>query len=639
MTVFLLLCLLAPEDVALVNPGFEDGATGWNLPRTYRVDDTVAHTGRASLRVENTDPGTYLLAGQPVQLTAGARYRFSVWVKTEDVSGDDSGATICIEWSGENGWIGGAYPAGVKGTSDWKQVEGITSPIPAEATSVSVTLYLRKGMTGRAWFDDVEIREYFGPPLAARVESPRYRGRVAAGPEAAARVGLAIAERLAGGRTLDQLQLDVIVTAAGGDPVARQTLRPEARQLSVDVPLAGLAAGDYRLVVRLLGADDGQELASFDFPLSLLAPDAPQPTVTIDGHGRTIVNGEPFFPLGFYDGRSGAEDLRRIAAAGYNCVMPYGINSTDLANPREYLDNAQAVGLKVIYSVKDFYDGTIYRPAQVGPWTGVDAMTRGVVETFRDHPALLAWYLNDELPLSYLPELTRRYETVRDLDPNHPCWIVLYQVGDLAHYTGTTDLLGTDPYPIPGRPPAMAGQWTRRTAAASGGRMNFWQVPQAHDWGNYRKNEEEKARTRAPSLDEMRCMSLACLAEGAGGLIFYSYFDLKKDKLGFDTRWADLVTLAAELRQVIPYVLSTEAPPDLALTPSDPEAVFCWAWRKGDEVLVVAANGGSEQDGVVTWKLPAGARPETVIGAAERIDASGIALKPTQSVAVRWRVP
>ena len=138
----------AEEEQDLVtNPGF-GGQHHTDLPRTYTVVDDVAHSGKRSLRVVNTDPDRYLLASQPLKLKPGMMYRFSAWVRAQGVQGNDTGATICVEWYGEKGFIGGTYPGGIKGDRDWYRIEAVTPPIPEAATRCQVHLYLRKKMTG-----------------------------------------------------------------------------------------------------------------------------------------------------------------------------------------------------------------------------------------------------------------------------------------------------------------------------------------------------------------------------------------------------------------------------------------------------------------------------------------------------------
>jgi len=142
-------CLAADHAPANLvrNPGFEEGGAGWVLPKTFSLAGDVAHSGSHSLRIVNTNAASYLLAGQTVPFEHGMRYRYGAWIKTRGVKGEESGATLCLEWSGAKGWIGGSYADGKKGDQDWFHVEGVTGPIPTNATSMNIELYLRKGMT------------------------------------------------------------------------------------------------------------------------------------------------------------------------------------------------------------------------------------------------------------------------------------------------------------------------------------------------------------------------------------------------------------------------------------------------------------------------------------------------------------
>ncbi len=173
------------DPVKVPNASFEEARPGGKLPAEwsgdtsiFALDTTTAHTGIASLRIVNTNPATYRLCTTKITLKKGKRYEYSVWVKTKDVKGEDTGATVCIEWSGADGkWLGGSYARGFKGTSDeWRQVKGVTKPIPDNAASCAITCYLRKGMTGTAWFDDVEVKRYRGPFMETMLTSPNYRG-------------------------------------------------------------------------------------------------------------------------------------------------------------------------------------------------------------------------------------------------------------------------------------------------------------------------------------------------------------------------------------------------------------------------------------------------------------------------------
>lgn len=59
-------------------------------------------------------------------------------------------------------------------------------------------------------------------------------------------------------------------------------------------------------------------------------------------------------------------------------------------------------------------------------------------------------------------------------------------------------------------------------------------------------------------------MAWQCIAEGARGLVFYSWFDLRRDpRRPFEERWGDMKTVAAEIAEVAPILLSVEEPLDV----------------------------------------------------------------------------
>ena len=241
---------------------------------------------------------------------------------------------------------------------------------------------------------------------------------------------------------------------------------------------------------------------------------------------------------------------------------------------------------------------------------------RQVVETFRDHPALLAWYLNDELPLTMRPRLEARQRLVSQLDPNHPTWAVLYQVDDLYGYLHTADVLGTDPYPVPDRPVTLAADWTRKSRAVSDGYKPLWMVPQAFDWASYRK---DPAKGRPPTLDEERVMTYLCLIHGAHGLIYYSYADLLRDpKVGFHQRWADLVKVAQEVKQLEPALLSAAPPPRMEIQAPD----YVHSAVRADDAgraYVLLANPDSASAANVRVTVPKGARLRILDQGEERL--------------------
>jgi len=595
----------------VVNPGFEE-ADGqqplrWSgAAAVYSRDTTAKHAGAASLKFVNPDPKNYTLCSQQLPLAPGRCYEVSAWVRTDGITGDDSGATVCLEWYAADGkYLGGHYPPGVKGTTDWKRLESVSGRVPKNAARCSVTCYVRRGMTGTAWWDDVVVTRHREDPLSTVLLRPNYRGLATdAGPPSA----LVRAE-------VDLVDYDLRLADVGLAWAVRQAENTKpavqglVRSLStpateLEIPVHALAPGSYSLDISLIEDKTKARLSQKSHRLAR-EQTALERATCIDEHNRLLVNGEPFFPLGMYWSGVTEELLKTYADSAFNCLMPYGG-----ATP-EQMALVSKYGLKILYSVKDCYFGSAYCPKDITSEADEYLYLKAKAEAFRNSPALLGWYLNDELSLDYLPRLKTHQQWLEKLDPGHPTWVVLYQVGQVRDYVETFDAIGTDPYPIPGSPARRAAEWTRQTVEAVAGSRPVWQVPQVFNWASYRKTEEEKAALRPPTLDEMRSMAWQCIAEGANGLVFYSFFDLQKDtRFPFEQQWPKVKTVAKEISDLLPVLLSVEAP-RLVEVKSRPW-LHTLAKQVGDSTFLILVNDGPEPG--ATWmQPPAGCGPPRVL--------------------------
>jgi hypothetical protein len=319
------------------------------------------------------------------------------------------------------------------------------------------------------------------------------------------------------------------------------------------------------------------------------------------------VRGKPFFPIGLYmsDGPSDADfrkHVDRVAASPFNTIMPYSINAPSIEAVRADLDYLDSHGLKILYSVKDNFAGTDGFADPLLGFHGEEGITRGIVGTFRSHPAVLGWYTNDELGVDWRNRLEARQRLMRELDPDHPTWAVLYEVGQMGEYLGTADVLGSDPYPIPNSPVTMAEDWTHLTAGASAGHKPVWEVPQLFDPAVY--DPKDAAKLRAPTLDEMLVMTYLALIEGANGLVFYNYSDLVRDPHGFDKRWPDVLLLGAEVKRLTPALLSTRKPPPLSVNAAGGAVRSAVRTDDAGNVYVLLANADKAKEATVTLAVP-----------------------------------
>ncbi len=613
------------------NGGFDDvrdGKTvGWNaVGAKYVYRDGAGRSGTRALCYENDDPRFYSFPGQRIELKAGRSYEYEVWVKTDDLRGDESGATICIEWNGKNGkWLGGAYASGVKGTKDWTLVRGRTPAIPANAATFRVSPYVRKGMRGKAWFDDVSVKEFHPAPLSG-LFSTAYRnvGVLEDGDVTFKAVVNPNEVEWHGGATVWFRYRD-----AAGAVRRRKGMNAAGDELTL--PLAELKSGEQEVLAEL-ETSGGKIVGAQKIRFTRVDSRPAEWKTWFDRHGRAIVDGRPFFPLGMYWHSIVSNRIDVYAQGPFNCLMPYGS-----PNRRELLDYCHEKNLKVIYSVKDVYSGTRWAPKGVDSEADELAYISDRVARFKDHPALLAWYLNDEMPLTMLDRLTARRDLMERLDPGRPGWVVLYQFSQIAEYMPTFDVVGTDPYPIPAHPASMATTWTRATARGTLGCKPFWQVPQAFSWGCYRKDPAERSKTRPPTEAELRSMCWQCIANGANGLVLYSFFDLSKPTAGapFEQRWDECCRVGREIRDCFPILLSEPCETPVSAkhraVGSDEAAdaedmVSCRAWRKDGRMYVLVVNGYGEALDVELDGIGKTAAASPVFGPKPKVEAGRVAL-------------
>ena len=588
------LLAAVPDPVPIGNPGFETAGDHvlpvlWQGPsEIYSRDDSVAHTGNVSLHFRSQDASQYVLCSQPIALSPGKIYEVSAWVRTRGIQGSESGATVCIEWYDAQGkWAGGVYPSGVKGDNDWTYVHGESVRIPGDAASFSLSCYVRQGMTGEAWWDDVAVRRVHEEPLDTLLAAPNYRGEVTdAGPKKArvhVRLTLTDCDEL---RLRDLILRWRVLTQPEGRLVRKGSKAPKTSDYDILIPVHALKPGEYGIEIELAKRRGGEVLACRRHALRRIPARAPD-AVFVDEHNRIIVDGKPFFPLGMYWGAVEQAKLDIYADSPFNCLMPYGPPN------REQMDMCQAHNLKVIYSVKDFYAGTAGAPASMKSTEDELRVVKEKVDAFAAHPALLAWYINDELGLDLLDRLTQRRRDIEVMDPRHPSWVVLYQFNQVRQYVPTFDIIGTDPYPIPGQPVSLPARWTRATVEGVGGSRPVWQVPQVFNWACYREQPEEKQKCRPPTFEEMRSMAWQCIAQGANGLVLYSWFDLHRDPgTPFEQQWPQVKRMAQEIKEMSAALLSTEKSPRVEAAQAD---WLNWTVRRlGKTAYLIAVNNTRE---------------------------------------------
>jgi hypothetical protein len=163
-----------------------------------------------------------------------------------------------------------------------------------------------------------------------------------------------------------------------------------------------------------------------------------------------------------------------------------------------------------------------------------------VVNAFKKHPGLLAWKGADEPRNPFRGEkwlraagLVRAYETINELDGDHPVVIIQAPRSPVSHlvpYRAACDITGADIYPIsypPGihaktanRDISLVGDLTKRMRQAAGPKA-VWMTLQIA-WSGAAPTKANPGRVpRFPSLHEERFMAYQAIVNGARGLNFF----------------------------------------------------------------------------------------------------------------------
>ena len=583
-----LTALLAVDAYALGNPFFEeikDGkAVGWRFTKgCFRAERGVGHNGSGGVVWETAEP----LKAQSscvatIDAKSGVAYRFSCLVHAENfVPGPGGTASICVEWYDADGrWMAGNYSRKFTDrNAEWIEIGGATREIPAEAKTVRLSLFVSKGSKGRVSFDNVVVRPV-KRDVVAFVFSSAYRDTAVSGP-------VRFHASLYPGKDakIEDLAAEFSYTGADG---SRKCVKPSA--FSADGASVALRAEDLSLgtnpVVCTLRRKNGGLLGSASCAFTRVSR-LPERRVWIDSHQRCIVDGKPFFPMGMYWGKVESDKLEKYAQGPFNCLMPYARAT------REHLDMCREKGLMVFINLKnETLNSAWARRRKITSQKEVDDFFEAEINKVKDHPALLAWYVNDEAPTTEIPERTHLYSLFRRLDPNHPTWAVLDRLHDLREFIPTYDVLGMDPYPVAQKPLTHITEFMLGTQKAIFNDRPLWNVPQTFSWAWYRRHLAD--RERFPTEQELKNMNWQHIALGANGLISYCYHGLwkyvKPDE--FEAHWRSICNAAAEVKKMMSVLLSVDEAPRVN---GAPEMVPVRTWMHEGSLYILAVNAIAEK--------------------------------------------
>ena len=335
--------------------------------------------------------------------------------------------------------------------------------------------------------------------------------------------------------------------------------------------------------------------------LSLILPAAAAvPVTTLDAERFICLDGQRFFPLGFYhvtsDGvtsQAAADqrnaDLQAMSTAGFTAMEP--IVSLDDVGWSAFLDLAQTRNMRLVAHV---------------PWNVLSANVNGM----KSKPAIFAWNIGDDVNwvsngvngVNFMSpsQLLTRHNQVRSLDPSRLTFAAA--IGSptlaLATYAGSVDIMGIESYPIGNEPASAALEsnaafYAYAQSSFAGTATTWVALPQTFAWSGQ----------AYPTADEYRNLVYAALVKGARGLIDYTFVDSSTNlPVTAPALWTACQTVQGEMQNLLADLRDGQRS-ELATGIVNIHAA---TWTRGATVTVVVLNTHRTQSRTVALTMPAG---------------------------------
>ena len=249
-----------------------------------------------------------------------------------------------------------------------------------------------------------------------------------------------------------------------------------------------------------------------------------------------LVDAVPTFPIGFTGGPptgtaapDGVNAMTSLKREGYVFQLWYcpqrAWGPAKEAELDALLREANEQGMHIAISIADLQhipSGDSARNAEL----------RRVVNKYRDNPALFFWKGTDEPQWGKIPseDLRGYFDTIHELDPQHPIWITQAPRGTVADwkpYSRFFDIGAVDIYPVSYPPGAhsgienkelsVVGDYALRIRESTDYRKPTMMVLQIC-WSGVAK---PTTTLRFPTFAQERYMTYQAIIDGARGLIYF----------------------------------------------------------------------------------------------------------------------
>ena len=580
----------------------------------FKLVPGAGRNGTTAMEFTTPDPQKYVIGGIPLpELDRNSTYILKMHAKAENLTHPANvteDGLFCWEYgNGNSGYIYGKYPVFKNSPNEWKEYELLIQP-NSHVKQSQITFYLKKGMTGKVTYDDISLSK-FGKKYAAVLSYPK---------NLTSKVG----------RESFVFQFDVsspkgtvgLVTLKNGGRTFEKIAVPNAA-MRATLDFDGLVEGPIDLSISLADTAKKEIIGKNTYKLkALVRGNAPSNAAMIDENGVLIVDGKPFFVNALFVNHAHKNALADIEAAGFNAIVPYAsmkphsflLDKEELSNFTDeiklFMEKARKHNLKVIFNLKSQLAHARDHEV-VTEWDGITdrmAIALKAVNLIKDHPQLLGWYINDEMPIMYLKDVINMREQVSNADPWHPVVSLTYEFANLPNYANSGDVFSYDGYPIAhDRKTQSLHSMLPGLEAAKDCGVPHWFTQQVFNWAIYKtKDKAEFRNSYFPTEKELRSMPLLAAINGAKGFIGYQYdcvVPYVDDRWPGHSKeeWPKVVAMSKVLNELGPFIIGPAGAPEVTVECSVEGEVQARAFIDGKGgIRVVIVGLGKTCDAKIT---------------------------------------
>jgi len=601
-----------------------------NSSNILKVDWKSNDVNRSYARylLGNAEPGMY-------ELSVDVAYNL-----TNESSGEASGLNVLVEFyragqvDTDAAFIGNKKIDRLDGQSNDRWVN-ITGSFSAPEETELIVIWFLVNSKGEIWLDNLSCKLTGGPdPYSMQTDQVIYYTDD--------KVGTAktmIHNYYKPGSEEYNVKVDYSLVYEDEVLASAENIEPDSKtgisEFQFDLSLMEDLLEKYQLKATVKNSD-GDVIR--EFSEDIIRTERPK---NVKSDGTLLVDGEPFYPV---IGYSVNQNFAEAKAMGINTIH----DMSDWGNEIEKkLDGAHENGMKVIVHLCNL--GISHLKPSGSPENYNTCLEW--VERLKDHPALLAWDMRDE-PLGGRAPGTDEFKTqtkslldgyigIRDIDPDHPIYLLDYQPRWYDYSQRYGDIFVTDIYVTDDTYAVTTG--VQKALEAVKGRKPVYQINQTY------------VSSRAygmPTIDDIRGNNYRALAAGVKGFGYFVMtncaYSSPEVTAGDMNLWDcdvydDLVKFAQdEQPELIDYYLAKKYQTFNKEDDGGKHSLYYESWIHGDDVWMVVHNRGNEE---VSAKIPLysnnglvklnGATAKAIAGTQQDIDVQGSFLEvaiPRQKV-------